>query len=170
MALDLLTPDGRQGWIEHLYRHDCESFAWVLLWICFRYEDGKPIARPPFDDFKTSNLDQCRQAKLKVDLSEIKVTSSFTWAQGSVATALVAEWRKRERDREMDLEHDMMMNIFETAGSGISHDTSPKSVKAEKALAPRLKFALNHRPRTSSATIHLWCMCLPPLRAILRMS
>jgi hypothetical protein len=41
MALDLLTDAAWDGKIERLYRHDCESFAWVLLWVCCRYEGGK---------------------------------------------------------------------------------------------------------------------------------
>jgi hypothetical protein len=31
MAIDLLTKDAWSGHIERQYRHDCESFAWVLL-------------------------------------------------------------------------------------------------------------------------------------------
>jgi hypothetical protein len=31
MALDLLTDEAWDGKVERLYRHDCESFVWVLL-------------------------------------------------------------------------------------------------------------------------------------------
>jgi len=41
MALDLLTKDALQGKVEHLYRHDAESFIWVLTWVCLRYENGE---------------------------------------------------------------------------------------------------------------------------------
>ncbi|KAG1764448.1 hypothetical protein EDD22DRAFT_883542 [Suillus occidentalis] len=30
MALDLLTPEAIAGDVEHMYRHDAESFIWVL--------------------------------------------------------------------------------------------------------------------------------------------
>ncbi|KAF9236381.1 hypothetical protein BU15DRAFT_31016, partial [Melanogaster broomeanus] len=34
MAIDLLEPDGQDGKVKHLYRHDMESFIWVFVWIC----------------------------------------------------------------------------------------------------------------------------------------
>ena len=49
MALDLLTEDAWAGKVQRLYRHDCESFAWVLLCICSRYDNGAQITNPPFD-------------------------------------------------------------------------------------------------------------------------
>jgi len=39
MAVDLLSQAIR-GKVEHVYRHDAESFIWVLIWICLRYSDG----------------------------------------------------------------------------------------------------------------------------------
>jgi hypothetical protein len=40
MAMDLLTKEALQGKVAHLYRHDAESFIWVLIWVCLRYENG----------------------------------------------------------------------------------------------------------------------------------
>jgi hypothetical protein len=40
MALDLLKEKATAGKVEHLYRHDAESFIWVLTWVSLRYEDG----------------------------------------------------------------------------------------------------------------------------------
>lgn len=38
MVFDLpLTAAEMARNVEHLYRHDSESFAWVFLWICGRY-------------------------------------------------------------------------------------------------------------------------------------
>ncbi|KAG9026500.1 hypothetical protein FRB95_008813 [Tulasnella sp. JGI-2019a] len=51
MALDLLSSNGLNGQIEHLYRHDLESFWWVLVWIIFRYRGGKLIQNPPFSEW-----------------------------------------------------------------------------------------------------------------------
>ncbi|KAH7923180.1 hypothetical protein BV22DRAFT_985391, partial [Leucogyrophana mollusca] len=34
MARDLLTKEGLDGDITHIYRHEVESFIWVLVWIC----------------------------------------------------------------------------------------------------------------------------------------
>ncbi|KAI9460390.1 hypothetical protein HD554DRAFT_1579092 [Boletus coccyginus] len=41
MALDLLTKEGLAGEIEHIYAYDAESFIWVLVWICLRYDNGE---------------------------------------------------------------------------------------------------------------------------------
>ena len=41
MAMELLTEAAIEGKVEHLYRHDAESFIWVLTWVCLRYENGK---------------------------------------------------------------------------------------------------------------------------------
>jgi hypothetical protein len=40
MVVDLLTKEALQGKVAHLYRHDAESFIWVLIWVCLRYENG----------------------------------------------------------------------------------------------------------------------------------
>jgi hypothetical protein len=41
MAMDLLTDEAIEGKVEHLYRHDAESFIWVLTWVSLRYENGE---------------------------------------------------------------------------------------------------------------------------------
>ena len=56
MALDLLTSEGQGGEIKHLYRHDLESFIWVLVWVCLRYKDGTLLTfNHPFDDWATKD-------------------------------------------------------------------------------------------------------------------
>jgi hypothetical protein len=40
MVLDLLTDEAWDGKVERLYCHDCESFVWVLLWVCCHYKGG----------------------------------------------------------------------------------------------------------------------------------
>lgn len=56
MALDLLTPKGQGGEVKHLYRHDLESFIWVLVWVCLRYKDGTLLQfNRPFDDWATKD-------------------------------------------------------------------------------------------------------------------
>src|ERR1700733_166262 len=75
MALDLLTKNAWAGKVERLYRHDCESFMWVLLWICARYDHGVEIEDPPFSEFITSDHLQCRKEKIACD-SEINPTAS----------------------------------------------------------------------------------------------
>ncbi|KAG8994403.1 hypothetical protein FRB94_009917 [Tulasnella sp. JGI-2019a] len=62
MALDLLTRKGCNGEVEHLYRHDLESFLWVLVWITFRFQDGKLVEDPPFWEW-TQGPKACFTAK-----------------------------------------------------------------------------------------------------------
>ncbi|KAG9012900.1 hypothetical protein FRB94_004710 [Tulasnella sp. JGI-2019a] len=62
MALGLLSTRGLNGQVEHLYRHDLESFWWVLVWITFRYRGGKLIQNPPFSEW-THGLTMCADHK-----------------------------------------------------------------------------------------------------------
>lgn len=55
MALDFLTETAQNDQLERLYRHDCESFGWALLWIICRYNDGVEIQDPPFDEWGYHN-------------------------------------------------------------------------------------------------------------------
>ncbi|KAG1819909.1 hypothetical protein EV424DRAFT_917300 [Suillus variegatus] len=65
MALDLLTKDGQQGKVKHLYHHDLESFMWVFAWICLRYRQGVLLRRlRPLDEWATSDAIACRKEKL----------------------------------------------------------------------------------------------------------
>ncbi|KAG1826529.1 hypothetical protein EV424DRAFT_1599826 [Suillus variegatus] len=61
MALDLLTKDGQQGKVKHVYRHDLESFMWVFAWICLRYKNGVPLSRGlrPLDEWATLGAVAC---------------------------------------------------------------------------------------------------------------
>jgi Fungal protein kinase len=79
LALDLLTEDAWAGNVERLYRHECESFAWVLLWICARYDNGAEIEDPPLNKFITSGFRQCFLSKYSCGktIIEIKPTASY---------------------------------------------------------------------------------------------
>jgi len=65
MALDLLTAEGQRGEIKHLYRHDLESFVWVLVWICLRYRIGVllPDTFRPLDLWATVGAERCGKEK-----------------------------------------------------------------------------------------------------------
>ena len=47
LAIDLLNKDG----YEHKYRHDLESFFYVIVWLTSRYHDGEEIPKPPLQDW-----------------------------------------------------------------------------------------------------------------------
>ncbi|PPR06227.1 hypothetical protein CVT24_000618 [Panaeolus cyanescens] len=66
MALDLLTDDAAAGQVQRRYRHDVESFAWVLAYLChsFALVDGKrePMSDDPLSAWFTNNA-MCRLSK-----------------------------------------------------------------------------------------------------------
>jgi hypothetical protein len=79
MALDLLTDEAWKGEIPRLYRHDCESFAWVLLWICCRYDSGKEISNAPLSGLITREYKKCFREKQCIfnELLDITPTPSY---------------------------------------------------------------------------------------------
>ena len=66
MALDLLTEEAWAGHVTRQYRHDCESFAWVLLWICCRYDKGGEISNPPLNQINTLDFCECYMRKMVI--------------------------------------------------------------------------------------------------------
>ncbi|KAG1733221.1 uncharacterized protein EDB91DRAFT_646737 [Suillus paluster] len=64
MAIDLLTPAAINGEVEHLYRHDAESFIWVLTWVSLRYEGGELLSKGrPLDDWLKVDATGCSKEK-----------------------------------------------------------------------------------------------------------
>jgi transcriptional regulator of met regulon len=65
MALDLLTEEGQRGEVEHLYRHDLESFMWCFAWISLRYKKGVllPWGLRPLDEWATVDAVTCCKEK-----------------------------------------------------------------------------------------------------------
>jgi hypothetical protein len=64
MTLDLLTKEGQRGEVKHLYRHDLESFMWVLPWVFLRYKDGELLTSGrPFDEWATKDAETVGEKK-----------------------------------------------------------------------------------------------------------
>ncbi|KAL0066237.1 hypothetical protein AAF712_006667 [Marasmius tenuissimus] len=53
MASELLTGPAVLGGVAREYRHDCESFAWVLIWVLGRYRNGAQIENPDFSNWRS---------------------------------------------------------------------------------------------------------------------
>jgi hypothetical protein len=62
--MELLTAKAFTSRVEYLYRHDVESFIWVLTWVSLRYNDDRllsngrsamngtvPMYSPPVETF-----------------------------------------------------------------------------------------------------------------------
>jgi Fungal protein kinase len=104
MALDLLTDEAWKGMITRLYRHDCESFAWVLLWICCRYDGGKEIPNPPLGEFITHDYKQCFEKKHTIisRLENIAPTPSYDGLRGAMI-GLISLFLRQRIDREFEV-------------------------------------------------------------------
>ncbi|KAH7918884.1 hypothetical protein BV22DRAFT_1041437 [Leucogyrophana mollusca] len=45
MAIELLDQEGPEDHITHQYRHDAESFVWILAWLTLHYANGTRLPR-----------------------------------------------------------------------------------------------------------------------------
>ncbi|CAL1715800.1 unnamed protein product [Somion occarium] len=65
MSLELLNRKFWRGRIRREYRHDLESFIWMLPWAVFCYEDCQRKEPPdPVRLWQTGNYEQCREKKV----------------------------------------------------------------------------------------------------------
>jgi hypothetical protein len=64
MTIELLTQEGIEGKVKHMYWHDAESFIWVLAWVSLRYQGGQLLlqGRPLHEWLKVDAI-QCRKEK-----------------------------------------------------------------------------------------------------------
>ncbi|KAF8881740.1 hypothetical protein BD779DRAFT_1788133 [Infundibulicybe gibba] len=88
MALELLKGHGR---VRRQYRHDAESFAWVLLWICCSYKYGKEVHPRPLQALIQNNFQDTYEQKLVrvVSLDDLTPTASYSAEYYDVAASLV---------------------------------------------------------------------------------
>lgn len=64
MAIDLLTDAYWNGEIERLYRHELETFLWILPFIFMRYQNGQAQQTTSVDGWMTSDYVKCAMEKL----------------------------------------------------------------------------------------------------------
>ncbi|EIN07688.1 hypothetical protein PUNSTDRAFT_135209 [Punctularia strigosozonata HHB-11173 SS5] len=115
MALDLLCEEYWEGKIERVYRHDLESFAWVIIYLGYTNDETlKPL---PVVDWYTSDYEECRRRKRDFLFRSMRtVTDSAHIVYGSQQPWLLAmelmDWViaveiKRTRDQLMQLRSTM---------------------------------------------------------------
>ncbi|KAI0641065.1 hypothetical protein C8Q79DRAFT_930332 [Trametes meyenii] len=82
MAIDLLPKEEVCGQVRHLYRHDLESFFYILVWLLFCYEDRRRLNPLPerFAAWTQGNPMACHDSKVAL------------LAQGWRAGALTDSW------------------------------------------------------------------------------
>ena len=91
------------GNITRLYRHDCESFAWVLLWISCRYDNGKEIRDPPLGEFITGDYNRCFLEKHAIisKLKDIAATPSYE-SSWDASVSLITLFDSQRYQRELN--------------------------------------------------------------------
>lgn len=58
-----LCEETDQNNVPHNYRHDLESFFWVLLWICANYSGGRRLDLNPFAELDSVSWKTIKMAK-----------------------------------------------------------------------------------------------------------
>ncbi|KAJ7592658.1 hypothetical protein C8J56DRAFT_822572 [Mycena floridula] len=98
MALGLLSPAGWAGDIIQAYRHDLESFAWVLLWICVCFRDGVEQRPKALDALSTNDHRACFLSKLGLGLRELESSPDYK-THFFAAALMIHEWRLKQYRR-----------------------------------------------------------------------
>ncbi|KAJ7592399.1 hypothetical protein C8J56DRAFT_477881 [Mycena floridula] len=103
MALELLAQSGWTGETRHIYRHDLESFSWVLLWICLRFREGKEERPGPLENFLTNDHEDCFAEKLSQSLAGLTPTQDYAFCWRS-AGRMVSHWKAFENAERLKRE------------------------------------------------------------------
>ncbi|KAG2359068.1 hypothetical protein BDR07DRAFT_1415906 [Suillus spraguei] len=128
IAFDLLTEEGQRGEVEHVYRHELESFVWCFTWVSMRCKDRVlPAESCFFDEWATLCTMTCGVKKrghfkaparshtdppLSPTLEELRVQMSKA-VQNNFEPALMRQQRAiRQVQEEPDLDvHDIVTMI-----------------------------------------------------------
>ncbi|KIM43122.1 hypothetical protein M413DRAFT_26311 [Hebeloma cylindrosporum] len=89
LALDLLTAAAQGGKVERRYRHDLESFFWVLVWIATCYDNG--VERIPDSDLRLwlhQNVTVCLHAKSHMLLEQKEILHRITNSHRQLAPVI----------------------------------------------------------------------------------
>jgi Fungal protein kinase len=97
LALDLLADKAIDGPIARLYRHDAKSFAWVLLWICCRYEGGHEIHDAPLQDLVRTHYKQCFEKKLSMPFTITTIRPTMFYEDHWFAVTFLIDWVIKKR-------------------------------------------------------------------------
>ncbi|KAF8597083.1 hypothetical protein BDV93DRAFT_499913 [Ceratobasidium sp. AG-I] len=80
LAGELLDERYWRGKIQVLYRHDLESFVWILLWVLVCFHEGKETVPANLKEWQTAEYRRCRGSRLLflLDLPTFHVPPSWT--------------------------------------------------------------------------------------------
>ncbi|KAH9934131.1 uncharacterized protein B0H18DRAFT_1101692 [Fomitopsis serialis] len=106
MALDLLRDAYWNGNLERLYRHDLESFVWVVLYFAWAFDEGREDMDSPVRNWLTADYHQCHGKKLEfLTWQAMQQLPDYKTSQGEDATLgivlsfarRISRWLHRER-------------------------------------------------------------------------
>ncbi|KAI0781941.1 hypothetical protein C8Q75DRAFT_544417 [Abortiporus biennis] len=129
MAMDLLKKAGRKGGIPHLYRHDLESFIWILVWYSEPMIDGTPLDT---NSWATSTAEYCWKDKNAFWTDYTDYTSDKHKRLFKLCKLLM---RKMNKKVFWPMKHAM-----EYKGSGGESDLESDSESDSEAIVPRSSF------------------------------
>ncbi|KAF9218531.1 hypothetical protein BS17DRAFT_742020 [Gyrodon lividus] len=142
MAIELLREDGQSGRVEHIYRHNLESFIWVFIWICFQYNGGKMVEKPrPLDIWAKVDPTQCAEKKNDFLNRDLELPNHLTGANGGRVESFVSFLRHYLHAR-VQLERELQMALRRLDGSTLA---AHKREEVEEGVR-QLKAALDEQP------------------------
>ncbi|KAJ7593244.1 hypothetical protein C8J56DRAFT_780109 [Mycena floridula] len=126
MAIALLEDSGWEGYVRRLYRHDLESFAWVLLWICVRFQNGRE-GSGPLDKFLTNDHQHGFCSKLSPELPTLEPTPDYK-SCFLPAVVMVAHWVRLATAERARRDHLFLLALMPPGGptNSISEDPVEK--------------------------------------------
>ncbi|KAJ7592398.1 hypothetical protein C8J56DRAFT_1161611 [Mycena floridula] len=117
MALELLDESGWSGEKRHLYRHDLESFAWVLLWICVRFCDGRERPGGPLNRFLANKPQDCYAEKLSQQIVNLTPSPDYqsSWLP---ALRMAGYWQRLESKESSKKDQRSLLLALQARGGG----------------------------------------------------
>ncbi|KAF9225597.1 hypothetical protein BS17DRAFT_807208 [Gyrodon lividus] len=143
MAIELLREDdGQSGRVEHIYRHNLESFIWVFIWICFQYNGGKMVEKPrPLGIWAKVDPSECAEKKNDFLNRDLELPNHLTGASGGRVESFVSFLRQYLHARAQ-LERELQMALRRLDGSTLA---AHKREEVEQEVR-QLKAALDEQP------------------------
>lgn len=119
MALDLLTREYWTGQARREYRHDLESFIWILPWVFLQYEQGKSgrsalLSAWSTGDYQTVHTEKLaflqtmvsEKAKRSYRFDWMLARKVLTWVRNLQAQATAEMEKDKDKEDEKEEEED----------------------------------------------------------------
>jgi hypothetical protein len=148
LALDLLTEDAQDGKVERRYRHDLESFLWVLMWITTCYDNGVQSIPPDHRRWIAEDTNVCLDAKTRKLQVRIVTTNSYR-SLTAVTNALWNYWRafynqQQEETEALTVDDDWKQSTNENSDASSSTPVVAIELSEEQVLSNLLHVFASH--------------------------